>query len=175
METQQKQTPEYGKNCSLQDYVALFENSYKAYQNTMSSPVPNRLGYLSECVFNFVTYDDEMGMLFATKALEVCKAINGDSTHDYICKSSENYTWYITMCNIQFFKERLNWGTSIRGAWWDHKDSSFYNCQIWINDKQITEPIKFTWKQWLVFIEALTVFVEKDKEDTAKEIVPEQL
>ena len=105
METQQKQTPEYGKNCSLQDYVVLLENSYKAYQNTMSATVPNRLGYLSECVFNFVTYDDEMGLLFASKALEVCKAINGSSTHDYICKSSENYTWYITMCNIQFFKQ----------------------------------------------------------------------
>lgn len=172
METQQAPTPKYGKNCSLEDYVALLETSYTAYQTIMPNAVANRLDYLCGCVFDFVTYDDKMSTLFATKALEVCKAINDANTHEYICKSSENYTWYITMCNMEFFKGRINWGTSIRGAWWDHKDTSFYNCQIWINDKQITEPIKFLWKEWIVFINALSVFAEKDKVSIAKETAP---
>ena len=30
----------------------------------------------------------------------------------------EQYMWFIIMCNMPFFSGKIEWGTSIRGAWW---------------------------------------------------------
>lgn len=74
--------------------------------------------FLSSNVFNFATYDAEIEHLFVTKALEVCDAISNRTTFEYI-KDAENYKWFLIMVNIKFFEESIEWGTSVRGAWWD--------------------------------------------------------
>lgn len=98
-----------------QDYRRMLEEGYGAIAST--EPI-GRLEYLSDYIFNFTTYDGEMAELFACKALEVCAAISNRTTFDYI-KDAEQYRWYLVMCNMPFFSDKLEWGTSIRGAWWD--------------------------------------------------------
>lgn len=56
-----------------------------------------------------------MSVLFARKAVEVCAAINDRQTFDYI-NDPNDYLWYLLMCNMPFFAERLECGISIRGA-----------------------------------------------------------
>ena len=120
-----------------------------------------RLAYLSDHIFDFTTYDSEIGEFLAIKALEVCAAISSKTTFDYI-KDVENYRWYIVMVNMPFFMPRLEWGTSIRGAWWDHKEQALESCGLWRDDDQVLSA-RFTELEWLAFIEAMQQFVQKEK------------
>ena len=99
------------------NFLNMLNHSYKVEYKT--KPNLSRLGYLSVHVFDFTTYDSEIDELFAEKALEVCLAITSGKTFEYQKESDDNYRWYLIMCNMPFFVDKLEWGTSIRGAWWD--------------------------------------------------------
>ena len=100
------------------DYVELLKKAYQE-QIDIERDLDSKLVFIAENVFNFDVYDDDMAELFAKKALEVCLAINKAETYEYI-KDKENYKWFLIMVNMSFFKGILDWGGSIRGAWWDH-------------------------------------------------------
>jgi|SRR6185369_188246 len=114
-----------------------------------------RLEYLSDYIFDFTTYDGAMSELFASKAVEVCNAISRKETFDYI-KDEENYKWYLLMCNMPFFAERLEWGTSIRGAWW-RLHQTLESCGIYRDEEQVLK-VEFDPEQWEYFIQALIEF-----------------
>jgi hypothetical protein len=141
------------------DYLKLFEESYKEEQSDVNS----KLEYLSFNVFGFITYDGGIDDLFARKAVEVCKAITLRETFEYI-KDPENYKWYLIMCNMPFFKDKLNWGGSIRGAWWGAETSDpekAYHIQstgLFYEGEQLCDVIYFTDEEWIKFIRALIEF-----------------
>lgn len=141
-------------------YLELLNNSYKTTREF--DECPTRLEYLSDYIFDFTTYDAEISELFAKKAIEVCEAINNRATFEYI-KDLENYKWFLIMCNMPFFIKRLDWGTSIRGAWWE-KDIEINSCGLWLGDEQITESIKFTTKDWELFISAIVEFARSESQ-----------
>src|SRR3546814_1407074 len=97
-----------------------------------------------------------MDELLGQRVVEVCRAITTRVTHDYI-KVEEQYRWYILMCNMPFFAPRLNWGTSIRGAWWDHSQPPLESCGLFLGDHQVTR-IEFVDSEWLSFIDAVLAF-----------------
>jgi hypothetical protein len=137
-------------------YRRMLEEGWK--ESDLNGPL-TRLEYLGDYVFEFITYDREMAELFSSKALEVCKAISDRTTFDYI-KDAGNYRWFLLMCNMDFFSQRLNWGTSIRGAWWDTSApnaTTFSTCGLWLDGEQITDP-QFSTDQWRDFIAALLTF-----------------
>ena len=137
--------------------LKLLEHSYEIARTLNND---TRLEYLSSYIFDFTTYDGELDELFARKAIEVCKAISNKTTFEYI-KSRENYIWYITMCNMPFFEGKLEWGTSIRGAWWDsYNGIEIESCGIWDGEEQETDPIHFTEAEWEQFIQAMDDFVK---------------
>jgi hypothetical protein len=138
------------------DYRPMLEESY-AVVCDHSGQQMTRLGYLADYIFDFTTYDSAMGELFASKALEVCEAVSDGKTFEYI-EDPENYKWYLLMCNMPFFDGRLEWGTSIRGAWWDYGGTEFDTCGLWLNGKQITDTMKFSAPMWRDFIAALLSF-----------------
>ena len=73
------------------------------------------------------------------------------------------YMWFIIMCNMDFFSERIEWGTSIRGAWWDiygKKEFEIKSCGLYEGEEQILEPLKFNKDQWGLFIKAMQEFVK---------------
>jgi NTP pyrophosphatase (non-canonical NTP hydrolase) len=104
-----------------------------------------------------------MTVLLAGKAVEVCEAITEKTTFEYI-KDEENYRWYIIMCNMPFFNGRLEWGTSMRGAWWDHK-ITFQSCGLWEGEKQLHEEMTFTQEEWGDFMRAVISFANEKSTD----------
>lgn len=136
------------------DYRRMLEEGYEAIAS--ADPI-GRLEYLSDYVFDFTTYDSAMSELFARKALEVCAAVSDATTFDYI-KDSGQYRWFLLMVNMPFFANRLDWGTSIRGAWWQHDDTEFSSCGLWDGEKQMDDTMTLTGKQWREFIAAVRAF-----------------
>jgi len=142
------------------EYLKLLEHSYKVCCDDEEEIT--RLEFLALHVFNFTTYDGCIDELFAKKALEVCSAINNRETFKYH-NDNENYVWYLLLCNMPFFIDKLEWGTSIRGAWWDHKEFKISSCGFWEKDEQIDE-LRFNTTQWYSFIKAMEGFIAIDKE-----------
>lgn len=140
-------------------YKELLEYSYDICVKTYECPPISRLDYLGEYIFDFTTYDSDMSVLFVTKAVEVCTAINSQSTYDYI-KDKNNYTWYLLMCNMPFFSSRLDWGLSIRGAWWTNQIGQLFELKstgLYENGEQLM-IIKFDVESWKQFINAVIEF-----------------
>jgi hypothetical protein len=60
------------------------------------------------------------------QTLEVCEVILNGKTVAYINESDANYKNYITIVNMPFLRGKLEWGTSIRGAWFDESRSDYF-------------------------------------------------
>jgi hypothetical protein len=126
----------------------------KAYYGDRSA-----LEFLSEHIFDFTTYDSAMSELFACKALEVASAISDRTTFEYI-KDGERHQWFLIMCNMPFFYPKLEWGTSIRGAWWDSRNPvEISSCGLWIGDEQVL-TLTLNAEEWNDFIKAMIEFAE---------------
>lgn len=145
------------------DYKLLLEESFaKHAEDQLDEPDGSRLVFLGDEIFNFTTYDTGMTEFFARKAVEVCNAINTFTTFKYQDESPENYQWFLVMCNMPFFVDKLNWGTSIRGAWWDLADliKGMYKletCGLWQGDEQIA-PVFESDEEWTKFMQAVVEF-----------------
>lgn len=101
-------------------YLDLIEKDYK--ETLQAEEGKSKLEYIGEDVFNLCTYCVETTEFMTTKALEVCHAINNRNNHEYI-SVDHDHTWYVTILNMPFFKDKIDWGTSIRGAWWCKHES----------------------------------------------------
>lgn len=142
------------------NYLNMLEHSFEVEKTGRDCAPESRLAYLSESIFNFTTYAPEMDELFAAKAVEVCAAINNRTTFDYI-KEPEPYKWFLLMCNMPFFEGKLEWGTSIRGAWWGARPGrqiELDSCGLWIGDEQLIDTLKFSTDEWKRFISAVIEF-----------------
>lgn len=140
------------------DYMKLLQHSFEQEQSNECPPV-TPADFLSESVFDFTTYDSDMGDLFGRKAAEVCRSISERKTFDYIADPA-NYQWFLLMCNMPFFNRRLNWGGSIRGAWWDVSKPNLQtldSCGLWVGDEQLLK-IEFSTEEWESFIQAVYEF-----------------
>jgi len=139
------------------DYLKLLEESYREQQR--EDALLSRLEYLSVHVFDFTTYDSSLDDFFAEKALEVCRAITVGETFEYI-KDDENYKWFVAMCNMPFFADKIDWGGSIRGAWWSMYGGFKFeieSCGLWQDGRQL-KILRLDAKNWLFFLEALDAF-----------------
>ena len=142
------------------DYRRMLEEGHAEIDGFQGQGRTSRLEYLADNVFDFTTYEGEYSELFAKKALEVCAAISDGKTFEYI-KEPEGRLWYLLMVNMPFFADKLEWGTSIRGAWWDEpprKKIEFSSCGLFLGGKQLHETMKFTRDQWREFIAAVVAF-----------------
>jgi hypothetical protein len=140
-------------------YLKTLEDSF-AMTSAHECPPESRLAYLSENIFDFTTYDGAMSDLFGRKAVEVCAAITNGTTFDYIA-DQDNHRWFLLMVNMPFFAGRLDWGTSIRGAWWSaypDKHFEFQSCGLWDGGEQQTGDLLFTEEEWKEFMRAVIEF-----------------
>lgn len=141
-------------------YLELLRHSFEQAQGNECPPA-TPAAFLSESIFDFTTYDGDMDDLFGRKAVEVCRAISERKTFDYIADQA-NYQWYLLMCNMPFFSKRLNWGGSIRGAWWDVSKPNLQelqSCGLWQGDEQVLS-LKFDTESWGQFIQAVCEFAD---------------
>jgi hypothetical protein len=136
------------------DYLKLLTESYES--DRFCGKPGSRLEYLSDYIFDFTTYEDEAAELFARKAVEVAAEINNGTTFDYI-KRHEDRIWFLLMVNMPFFYPRLEWGTSIRGAWWQHDNHELDSCGLFDGETQLGR-LTFTRDEWREFIAAVVEF-----------------
>ncbi len=99
------------------NYKQTLEESYQV-QLKRECPSENRIAYLGSTIFEFTTYDDEMDETLAKGMIEVCQVILDKETFEYI-KDKQQYMKYIIMVNMPFLAEKIDWGGSVRGAWFD--------------------------------------------------------
>lgn len=143
------------------DYLKLLKNSLEYLKKNDDDDDLSPFEFISDNIFDFTIYDGELSEEMGEKALEVCVAITNRKTFDYI-KSGEKYKNYINMINMPFFKDRIEWGTSIRGAWWDYCVSekiTLESCGLFDGDTQILN-LSFDGDQWTKFIEAMVEFTK---------------
>jgi len=97
-------------------YPEFIDYLYKeAIENDCVAP-DSKLEFLGNHVFGFTTYCGEIDVILATQMVEVITCIVEGKTFEFI-KEDAKHIQYITMCNMPFLNDKLEWGTSIRGAW----------------------------------------------------------
>lgn len=84
---------------------------------------PTKLDWVGSDVFGFVTYDDEKDEDFAIVMLEVCGVILRNENYEYI-NDEENYLLYLLACQWLCHLHWIDWGTSIRGAYFETNEHS---------------------------------------------------
>jgi hypothetical protein len=141
------------------DYLKLLQESYdvESFHNVGMS----KHAYLSEHIFDFVTYDDDIADTMGVAALSVCVAITEGKTYELIRSSTAAYVQYLNNVNMKFFENKLEWGGSIRGAWWNlHGDEEFElsSCGLYEGNEQVLS-IKFKLAEWVLFVSAMSKFV----------------
>ena len=140
---------------TIQNERDLLEHSFLTVRELKDDQM-SRLVFLADHIFAFTTYDDEMGELFASKALEVCAAISNGSALKYIGEG-DNYRWFLLMVNMPFFAGRLDWGTSVRGAFWAAADQTLESDGLWEDGKQLL-AVTLGRDDWLHFVAAMVAF-----------------
>ena len=153
-----------------QDYRRMLEEGHAETDTFQGQGRTSRTEYLSDHIFNFTTCEGEYSELFAKKGLEVCAAISDGKTFEYIAEP-EGRLWYLLMVNMPFFSDKLEWGTSIRGAWWGEPPSKkigFSSCGLFLDGKQLHEPMEFTLDQWREFIAAVVAYGLEEPNTTAE-------
>lgn len=113
-------------------------------------------------VFDLVTYDSGLDERFVKDILEVLKVIQKGITFEYIGDQS-NYVKYILVCQLLHKFRWIDWGTSIRGAWFalDDERRDIVNQQEWSEwnpdtrtlVNHVIEAIPFTEKNIAALIE----------------------
>jgi hypothetical protein len=155
----------------IPDYLALLVHSYAQSQVYHGGcPPESRLEFLADNLFDFTTYDGEISVLLAHTAVRVCEAITMRVTGDFI-EDQGQYIEYLTMCNMPFFASKLEWGTSIRGAWWEsYNGIEIDSCGLYIEDKQLLN-LKLYKEEWDKFILAVVEFAKPEMTSPTEETV----
>ncbi len=96
----------------------IFEEHYKCIDELTKHE------WAASNIFDLATYDGELAELFVNKIFEVCNVILERRNFEYIT-NRKNYITYILVCQILDKKGWINWGTSIRGAWFEMGETMF--------------------------------------------------
>ena len=102
----------------MQEFKDILDEFYNYEKEMVDEHDYPKLEFIGSVVFDMDTYDGEMDIHFAKKMIEVLQIIINKENFEYI-KNKDNYLNYLTMVNMPFLKDKLEYGTSIRGAWLD--------------------------------------------------------
>ena len=77
-----------------------------------------KYGFICE-LFDLVTYDDDVNERWGRAIIEVMRAIDKQETFEYIKGGGDQYEKYLIVANLLERHQLIDWGGSIRGAWFD--------------------------------------------------------
>ena len=97
--------------------MQIFEDEFAEHCDGAESE--NKYEWCSNYVFDLTTYDNELDEIFVKKIFEVCKAILEKRNFSFFKDNDEKYREFIIVCQLLCRLNWINWGTSIRGAWFD--------------------------------------------------------
>lgn len=160
MTTVENQIVSFHNPTPLSDFVGMFEESLVEMKSRVSEPeYYTAINLIGEGVFDFTTYESEVLKKLTLDALQVCWVISTKTNFDFIANDSGNLK-YLTMVNMPFFANRLEWGTSIRGAWWDHGWQELETNELIFQEKQL-QKLRFQPLAWEKFLHAASEFFTK--------------
>lgn len=105
---------------------------------------PSKYDFLAE-IFDICTDDSGEGSAqeyIVTKMIQVIQCIAKKETYEYHQKSHKNYLNYLTMVNMPFLINKIEFGTSIRGCWFSlplRKDTMEIQNILITGDKELNE------------------------------------
>lgn len=111
----------------MKNFLEILSENYKHCNDTMNMGLESKEEYVGSMIFDFTTYDGDLYSLFALEMIEVIDCILNRKTFKYI-KDKNNYKNYILMCNMPFLVDKLEWGGSIRGAWFYQTKPYEFSC-----------------------------------------------
>jgi hypothetical protein len=97
--------------------------------------------FLSSAIVGIITDDDDLSAEFGKMILDTLVQIKNRTTFEYI-KDEINHKNFILSCN--FIRSWLEWGTSIRGAWFNTPDGEIITAESFSNINYEEESIKIT-------------------------------
>lgn len=142
------------------NYLKILEESFE-YSKELNPDYwkdATKIEFLSSEIFNIVTYENNVSSFLGYKILEICKNISNNTTFEYI-KDEENNFYYLTLINLPFLMEKIEWGGSVRGAWWD------WGIKLDADLCYKGEDIRLTFEtgeEWKEFVDAMLEFVRND-------------
>lgn len=96
-------------------YKAIIDDYYLERMDGSDNNV-DKLEFIADSVFGFVTYDSEIDEILASKMIEVLNVLVSKTWATYTVER-ENYINFLTMVNMPFLIDKLDWSTSIRSSW----------------------------------------------------------
>lgn len=159
------------------DYDKLLNESFKHFLETSEhlhdgteTQEELKAEFLSCDVFDLTTYDSALDLIFVREIMGVVEAIQYGKTFGYFKNDQSKYVTYIRCVNLPWFSDKLDWGGSIRGAWWGYfqvgsKYSKGCKTQVgngclWYEGKQ-TKIVFDNNEYWKLFIDSLISFWRK--------------
>lgn len=137
----------------MNNYKELFERSYKTCCGGCVDY--SKAEWISEAIFGYTTYDSYMDGVLVGRTLDACVHIN-DSGNSQLLKDETLYEQYITMVNMPFFQNRLEWGGSIRFPWWDYVVKPLRSWYLYDSEGGQVKVLEFdSRKDWESFIRQL--------------------
>jgi len=105
--------------------------------------------FLSSAIVGITTYDDELSKEYGKMILDTLIQIKNRTIFEYI-KDKENYKNFIFSCN--FIKDWLEWGISIRGAWFNTGDGKIVPDEALSNVGYEEDSIRITdeFMEWFI-------------------------
>ena len=114
---------------ALKIYKAQYEEERTWYPNETT-----KYEWVADRVFDLTTYDGELDELFVKDILEVCEVILENRNYEYIL-DKRDYIKFILVCQLLDKFGWIEWGTSIRGSWFENSA-----------DRAILEGLE--WSKW---------------------------
>lgn len=120
------------------DYLEILEESYQVCrEDCFTCEPPSKLNFIATEVFLIWTYDSAMNDKMGREFLKICDVITKGDNFTFIDTSEENYELYLRTVSYPFFKRKLEWGGSIRGAWWKHNPVEIDSCGLYYKGEQL--------------------------------------
>ena len=128
----------------ITSYKPLIDSSYKESQ--LHDEGITKAEFILQ-MFHIYPYESgENANFLAEKVLNVIKAITKRETFEM---HEEDTCWYLAVCHFSQIQNKITWGTSIRGAYWD-TPITLDACCIFYNGNQILNK-EFTGDNWGTF------------------------
>ena len=137
--------------------MTVLEN-YKASYDAQRSNCESKYEWAANYIFDLTTYDGDIDEYFVQTIIEVCEVILEKRNFEYI-QFRTNYIKYIVVCQLLDKFGWIDWGTSIRGAWFDeigyqNKDQRYILDLGWGNE----DVVDFSLENLRILID----FIESD-------------
>lgn len=122
----------------------------------------------------FTTYNSAMDVRVVQDFIDVIQAILDGKTYEYLEQSEKKHLNYLTVVNLHNIHQFLNWGTSIRGAWFEEAEETsigeLFICHpVWLSDMKFDsrEKVETAFRGLVMFFDE---YIKPDLQATLEEL-----